>query len=59
MTVIIILMELPSKRTGIILIVIGLILSAIAIPIYIPIFNFLGLVALIVGICIVFPKKHK
>jgi hypothetical protein len=54
------LMEIPlSKRGGAVCLVIGIILLAIAIPFYVPIFNLFGFIALFVGIYVVWVKKHK
>jgi hypothetical protein len=53
-------MEIPLNRFGgFICLLIGIILIAIAIPYYVPLFNFWGFVAFCVGIYVLFFKKHK
>jgi hypothetical protein len=54
------IMEIPlNKLGGFICLLIGIIMIAIAIPFYIPLFNFWGFVLFCVGIYVLFFKKHK
>ena len=53
-------MEIPLSKCGVVVcLIIGIILLAIAIPFYVPIFNLFGFIALFVGIYVVWVKKHK
>jgi hypothetical protein len=53
-------MEMPLNKHGsVVCLVIGIILLALAIPIYAPILNSYGFITLFVGIYVVWVKKQK